>query len=735
MPIVVDCPGCLKRYEVDSSLAGKKSRCQQCGEVFRLPTPNAVEAVKPPSSASSPRRSPQETFRENNASAAGGSANRPPSVGKPISVNCPSCGKQYAVDAALGGKKSRCKQCNEVFTIPVPMGIITELPSKPARPTAPPPPKPQPAMELLFDDDEPDTFKRAPSKPAPVYEDEELPPPRRIAYSTPSQKSKRDRSMDPQLGITVTGWFLALNALAFLGIWIARSVVDPIPRMMVGGVGLYMIFVGIVSLLLAAWGGIWLLVIAFQESTSQGLLCLLVPCYQLYYVISRWEDARGAVCLSVGSQIPAVVLGIVIPLLFRGTILGETNSERSKLADQIAPNFGPAPGQFEGPPVLPGPFGPGRGPMPGPGGFPGGPPPQPGMSPFPGRPNIRVETIDQRLQRLVEVYGDRAVSIVVTGLPKNTIPDNGVTNRDVFDAINKQLRELEPGAKEFTSFGLGDRSRILMAPVDDKPGLARRIGFGKAVVVKPDLIEVTVFPDFIATVPRLPAEQPVAAANPRARRQGPEPVIPADADPVTKSLLQLKSTDDGKRKDAVKRLERLLPDEHVDEVVKALLPLLDDDDGFFVTDVIKALIVWQNPKVVPALIQRSKDNRFGVRHAAIKALGQSKDVRAVEPLIERFEEDGHQSENALKELGAIAEPALIARLKDGEPKIRRKACDILKVIGGRDTLKAMDKLPSDPDLLTRAAAAEAYKQIVARVGRLPSSTKSSKSGSGSRVPK
>ena len=73
------------------------------------------------------------------------------------------------------------------------------------------------------------------------------------------------------------------------------------------------------------------------------------------------------------------------------------------------------------------------------------------------------------------------------------------------------------------------------------------------------------------------------------------------------------------------------------------MPLLDDDDGFLVNDVIKALTVWQTPEVVPALIQRSKDNRFFVRHEAIKALGKSKDVRAVEPLIERFKEDGFQS--------------------------------------------------------------------------------------------
>ena len=228
-------------------------------------------------------------------------ADRAASVGRPISLNCPGCGKHYEVDAVLAGKKSRCKQCKEVFTIPVPMGIVTALAPKPGRATSPPPPSEPPFVEMkLIFDDEPVAFKRAQS------DEEELPAPRRIAASKPSRKPSDRRSMDPQLGITVSGWFLALNALAFLGIWIVRSVVDPTLRTFLVGIGLYVILLGISSLVLAAWGGIWLLVVAFQESTKQGLLCLLVPCYQLYYVLSRWQDTRGAICLSFSSQIPVI---------------------------------------------------------------------------------------------------------------------------------------------------------------------------------------------------------------------------------------------------------------------------------------------------------------------------------------------------------------------------------------------------------------------------------------------
>ncbi len=90
----------------------------------------------------------------------------------------------------------------------------------------------------------------------------------------------------------------------------------------------------------------------------------------------------------------------------------------------------------------------------------------------------------------------------------------------------------------------------------------------------------------------------------------------------------------------------------------ALLPLLDQSDDFLVSDVIKALAVWKSPDAVPALIERTSDHRGFIRHEAIKALAKIKDERAVEPIVARIKEDGFEVEDALKEMGPIAEPAL-----------------------------------------------------------------------------
>jgi HEAT repeat protein len=238
-------------------------------------------------------------------------------------------------------------------------------------------------------------------------------------------------------------------------------------------------------------------------------------------------------------------------------------------------------------------------------------------------------------------------------------------------------------------------------------------------------------------VPRLPPEAPVNVANPGPAGRAAEPAIPPGADEVTRSLIQLKSPDVHTRKRGAAQLGRITPDNRLTEVVAALVPQLENDDQWLVTDTVKALAVWQSAEAVPPLIQRTSDNRFLVRHEAIKALAKIKDPRAVEPILARIKEDGFQVEDALKEMGAVAEPALIERLTNPDREIRRRACVILKEVGGRETLKAMQSLPADSEFSVRVAAQDAMRNIVARVGPLPASERKGKaagSTSGRRVP-
>jgi predicted Zn finger-like uncharacterized protein len=326
----------------------------------------------------------------------------------------------------------------------------------------------------------------------------------------------------------------------------------------------------------------------------------------------------------------------------------------------------------------------------------------------------------EQYRRFLAQHGDTAVMIIFTGLPHNSDPTNGVTTRDVTEAVTKRMRVLAPAANNWMLQNIDNRTELLLAPVDDIETLAESIDFGEATVER-NRIEVEVSAAYVAKLSRVPASRPPTANRRALPRPRTEPEFPADADEVDKALVELKSHELNKRKDGVRRLLRWLPDERLPQVVAALVPLLEMDDDFFVADVIKALAIWKSPDAVPALIAHTGDHRGFVRHEAIKALAKIKDERGVEPIVARIKEDGHEVEDALKEMGSIAEPALIARLTSLDTDVRRRACVILKSIGGHATLRAMLKLPEDPDSGVRAAANEAITAIIARVGPLPGS--------------
>ncbi len=290
------------------------------------------------------------------------------------------------------------------------------------------------------------------------------------------------------------------------------------------------------------------------------------------------------------------------------------------------------------------------------------------------------------------------------------------STRDVTEAISKRIKELAPETASSRAMTIGDRFMTVVGPVNDIQALAIGIDFG-AVTVKGSHIEVKLDAKWAAKVPRLPADpKPGPSAAPS---RPAEPEIPPGADLITRSMIELKSADRGKRKQALDRLQRAVPDGRVDQVVGELIPMLEDDDGFFVTDVVKTLAVWRSPEAMTALIGRMRENRHFVRSEAIKALGKYRDPRAAEAIVPLMKEDGFATEDALKAMGEVAEPALIPILHDADPGMRRHACKILAQVGGQKTLVEMQSMPADPDGLVRMAAQDAWKKIVARVGPPP----------------
>ena len=71
--------------------------------------------------------------------------------------------------------------------------------------------------------------------------------------------------------------------------------------MLLSGGGLIASLVGVIAIL----------IVAFKESTGQGLCNLLLGPYMLYYVVTRWETCKKGFLLSIGGSV-AAVLGTIV---------------------------------------------------------------------------------------------------------------------------------------------------------------------------------------------------------------------------------------------------------------------------------------------------------------------------------------------------------------------------------------------------------------------------------------
>ncbi len=178
---------------------------------------------------------------------------------------------------------------------------------------------------------------------------------RRAAYPKPSRTTSgsfRHRGSNPDVGFTVAGCYLALAFLVVTVFLIWQAAAQP-PKARIGQIFMItVLFLHGTALLLSFAGSIWILVIAFGESLAQGLLCLLVPCYVLFYAISRWEDTKGAFALellpvanivaffAIGLYINAGALGIGGDNMANGG----AEPEAMPAPGEPPPGFGPPPG-------------------------------------------------------------------------------------------------------------------------------------------------------------------------------------------------------------------------------------------------------------------------------------------------------------------------------------------------------------------------------------------------------
>jgi len=204
---------------------------------------------------------------------------------------CPGCERKLAVADEKGGKVGSCPGCKTRFQIPdavpaedadVELGVTAEPPARqrPARSTG--------------DDDSP-----RPRRRQPVEDDDDDIPEAEVARPKKKKRKKRRRDEEGSglpLGldwVTVAIIGAIVVALPIIGLSLVFA-----PLMFLGaGIGLLMTFAG----------RIWFLAVAFQDDSTQGVLCLMFPIYSLIYLVSNFDECKKPFFVEMAGLVIAVL--------------------------------------------------------------------------------------------------------------------------------------------------------------------------------------------------------------------------------------------------------------------------------------------------------------------------------------------------------------------------------------------------------------------------------------------
>jgi HEAT repeat protein len=185
------------------------------------------------------------------------------------------------------------------------------------------------------------------------------------------------------------------------------------------------------------------------------------------------------------------------------------------------------------------------------------------------------------------------------------------------------------------------------------------------------------------------------------------------ADWVAQSLADLESGDANRQREAARWLaEADIVADHQADISKALVPLLSNiqlrHDGM------RALKKWAHAGAVPALLPLLDQQDYFLRQEALAILVSLKDPRIVEPLAKSFGDTRyrHEVKRHLQAMGPVAESALFPYVTSADWSTAKDACEVLKEIGTRKALPALQQAAAGQHPFVPDAANAAIKAIL-----------------------
>jgi hypothetical protein len=191
---------------------------------------------------------------------------------------CEHCGKKLSADEAKAGKVGRCPACQQTFRIP-----DMERAEEPEAPA--------PAEAIQTRRAEPPLPRRRPKL------DEEDGSPREELQSRKRRRKRKQTSGVFELPFGLSPLLFGLIVVYAIG------VICLIPALFVPAIAVVPILLGY---LVMGVGGVWFLVVAFQDEVMHGVLCLLCNLYSLYYLIINFEEEKWPFAVQIAGILLAV---------------------------------------------------------------------------------------------------------------------------------------------------------------------------------------------------------------------------------------------------------------------------------------------------------------------------------------------------------------------------------------------------------------------------------------------
>jgi HEAT repeat protein len=205
------------------------------------------------------------------------------------------------------------------------------------------------------------------------------------------------------------------------------------------------------------------------------------------------------------------------------------------------------------------------------------------------------------------------------------------------------------------------------------------------------------------------------------RGPAPKPVPKVEGDAYFQAVwADLHSDDRWARKAAVERLANMKPNGARTAVARKLVELTDVEDPFIRRPAVAALGNWGSEAEVPALLAAIAHKDLWTRKEALKVIGRFKDRKTLEPAMISFREPSTRAEagQALRQMGQLAEPDVLALLSGDDLSLKRAAIEVLADIGTEKSVPALRAVVASTNIHVsthlRGLAEEALAAIAKR---------------------